>query len=81
MHFKPFFCEKNVLKLFWNLTKILSWYFILWTGTPELSKPSNGISHMQNNVAVSEMQRLERNALARACTEIFAKSVNEYSSI
>jgi len=42
------------------------------------NKLSNGASHMQINTAISEIQRLEYSAIARACTEIVVKCVNVY---
>jgi len=39
---------------------------------------SNGASHIQINATVSEIQRWERNAIARMCTEVVVQSVNMY---
>jgi len=39
-----------------------------------VQKLFNGVSHMKINAAVSEMQRLDHNAIARVCTEIVVKA-------
>jgi len=36
----------------------------------------NDVSHLQIDVAVSEIQLLERSAIARGCTEIAVQSIN-----
>jgi len=45
------------------------------------NKLSQGASHMQIDAAVSEIQRLEHNAIRRGCTEIVIKCINNYASI